>query len=301
MKQKNSSGFVKIITLLLCISGVTWLGFNLINKYLQIQQFKQANYLLAQNKYDSAITAYDKLLQTNVRQRHLLWTNRGYALSGLNQYNDMLQSCSAATLIKPQAALAWNCQGEALYYLGKYEAALKAFERATVINSQEVTFWLNKSRALYNLQQYRPALAASEQGIKFLERSTTKNQTYQRDFAIALNQKGQSLLQTNQYQQALTAFNQSLNNSPDYLSAQQGQGITLYKLGNHNQAIAAFDKILERDDLTKEQRAMSLLYKGISLCNAKKNVAAEEAFKEVLQLSTDRHFQKLAKAGCGIE
>lgn len=301
MKQNNSSRLVKIITLLLCISGLSWLGFNLISKYLQIQQFKQANNLLARNKYDSAVIAYDKLLQTNVRQRHLLWINRGYALSGLNKYDDMLQSCSAATLIEPQASLAWNCQGEALYYLGKYQAALTAFEKATIINSQEVTFWLNKSRALYKLQHYKLALAASDEGIKLIQQEKATNQANQRDFAIALNQKGQSLLQTKQYNQALAAFNQSLNHSPDYLSAQQGKGITSHKLDRHYQAIETFDEILQRNDLTEEHKAMSWLYKGICLCDVKKNKAADQAFEKVLQLSTDKYFHKLAQSGCGIE
>ncbi len=301
--QPNSFRMTKIITLtsLIIFGGLAGLGFNLVTKYFQLQKFKQANQLLAQNNHSEAVLAYNELLPTHIAKYEQLWINRGYAFSGLQKYNQMLQSCSSATSINPQAALAWNCQGEALYHLEKYEAALKAFEQATTIDSGETTFWLNKSQALFKLQQYYGASSASEQGIKFLEQLTENKPEYHRHhLAIALNQKGQSLLKKGQYQQAVAAFHQSLANFPTYLSAQQGKGITLYKLGRYNQAAKTFEHILQRNDLAKNQKVISLLYKGISHCDMEQFAAADRAFKQVLQLDTDHQSQKLAQAGCGI-
>lgn len=301
--QHNFSQLTKtiIVASLILVGSWVGLGFNLVVKYLQLQQLKQANQLLTTKNYQSAIVAYDKLLQTNIGQREHLWHNRGYAWSRLQNYNEMLQSCSAATIVNTQSDLGWNCRGEALYHLGQYEAALQAFEQASAINPREPNYLLNKSRTFFKLQHYDRAFLASEQAIKFLEQeSEVKPVKPHRNLAIAFNQKGQSLLRTGQLQQAIAAFDQSIKNSADYLSARQGKAISLYKLGHYNQAVAAFDRILQRHDLTNNQEATMWLYKGICLCDAEKSTEADLAFKQVLELSTNSQHHKLAQAGCGI-
>jgi len=300
VNQQKSSGLIKILTLIICLGGVGWLGMNLFDKYQQIEQFKQANSLLVQRKYNAAIDAYDRLLGTDINNRHRIWINRGYAFLGLNQYQDMLQSCSNATLTKPKSGVAWNCQGEALYYLEQYPQALSAFEQATDNDPQQATFWLNKVRVLSNLQQYEAAVDASRQAIESISKSQFDNSQQKEYLAIAFNQQGQNLLKTSQYQESLSAFEQSLKNSPNDLLAKQGQGIALYELGKYQQAIAIFTQILQRSNLTLEQQAMSWLYLGVSQCESKQVDAATLAFKKVLELTKDPQSRKIATKGCGI-
>ena len=88
------------------------------------------------------------------------------------------------------------------------------------------------------------------------------NSTDKHNLAIAFNQKGHSLLKLNQYSPALTAFNQALENSPDYISAQQGKGIALYNLGKYDRAIEIFEQIVQLSNLAPEQKIMSWLYQG---------------------------------------
>ena len=299
MNQQSSSKLITTITFLVCAIGVAWFGFGLLGKHQEVQQLKQGDKLLEKGKYSSAIEAYDRLLTRNVDKKHLIWINRGYGFLGLNQYKKMLQSCSTATSIEPDAALGWNCQGEALYYLKQNQNALDAFEQATKKNPQEPTFWLNKARVLSELEQYAKAIAASEQAIKIIAESSRAKLT--NSLAIAFNQKGQNLLKIKDYKQSLEAFEQSLQNSPDYISAQQGKGIALYELGKYQQAIDVFEQVLEQDKLTNEQKAMSLLYIGVSLCQTKKSIAAEAVFKEVLMLTEDRQSQEIARKSCGIQ
>ncbi len=301
--KSNSSRLFKIIISLLFIAGTTGLGFNLIAKYYQvkeIQKIQQANNLLEQKKYAAAIAAYDSLLQTDTDQTDLLWINRGYAWSGLNQYDEMLQSCSTATLIEPQAPLAWNCRGEALYYLGQPETALAAFKKAIALDSQNATFWLNQSRVLADLQQYNQAIAASEQAIKLLSQSQPQKDSDLRQLAIALQQQGQISLEIKQNKQALNAFSRSLEYFPDDLSSQQGKGIALYRLGLYNNASSTFTAILQRNNLTSEQSAINWLYQGISLCQTDQITSATQAFKQVLKLTKNPEAIAIAKAGCGI-
>ena len=301
--KSNFSRLLKIIIFLLFIGGITGLGLDLRTKYFkmqEIQKIKQAKDLLGQKKYTAAIAAYDRLLQTETAQPHLLWINRGYAWSGLNQYDEMLKSCVNASSIKPQAPLAWNCRGEALYYLGQPNTALEAFRKASAIDSQDATFWLNRGRVFTDLQQYDQAIAANKQAIKLLSQSKPKNDSEWHELAIAYDRQGQIWLETQQNQQALSAFDRSLEYFPNYLPAQQARGITLYRLGQYTQAATAFTTVLQRDDLIPEQSAINWLYRGISLCETPHIASATKAFKQVLKLTKNSAARAIAKAGCGI-
>lgn len=291
--------------LLLCLGGFGWLGFNLIAKNSEIQQLEEANNLLAQEEYASAISAYDQLLTKEVGQvksseKYRLWINRGYAFFGLNKYPEMLESCSKATSVRADAAWGWNCQGEALYHLNQYKAALRAFKQAAIVDGQEMTFWLNQSLILAKLGRYEAAVEISDKAIAFQDNSRPKNAADQSNFAIAFDQKGQSLLKINRHRAALEAFEQALKYAPDYLPAQQGQGIAQYELGQYSQAIVIFKQILQSDDLSPEQQAISWLYQGISQCQNNEMRAAKQALEQVLRLTSDPQAQKIAQAGCGI-
>ena len=295
MNQQNYLKSIIITALAVGAGGIAWLSWSLRSEYQQTQQLRKANKLLEKKEYSSAIAAYDRLLTTDLATNHSIWINRGYAFLSLNRYQDMLESCSTAASIEPNAALAWNCRGEALYYLKQYQEALKAFERAIDENPQKATFWLNKARVLAELQLDKKAIAASDRAIE-LTKSSSKQER-----AIAFNQRGQRLLKTEQYKESLAAFEQSLEYSSDYLSPQQGKGIALYKLGDFERAISIFQQILQRDNLTEEQKVISLLYMGVSLCQTQKTKAAAEAFQQVLALTTDVRSRELAQKGCGIQ
>ena len=277
---------------MVCLGGITGLSFYLKDRYRQIQQIQQANRLMAQKNYSAAIDAYNQVLQTDVPQAHLLWIDRGYAFFGLNRYDQMLQSCSQAVAIKPEAAWGWNCRGEALYNLKRNREALEAFDRATALQSQNI-FWLNKAVVLDRLGKHDRAIAASEKAIEVLSKSELQT-------AIAFYQKGQSLLKTNRAREALVAFQEAIASSPNYLPAKQGKAVALYKLNRYEQAIAAFESILSSPDLTQEQTTVTMLYKALSLCQLQKTAAAEKIFSEVIQLTKDTQSQKIARTGCGI-
>lgn len=304
--KPNFSKLFEIVFLLALIGGSAGLSFTLVSRHLETQgkqKVEQAKNLLDREKYHEAIAAYDQLLEDDPTQSHLLWINRGFAWLGLGNYDEMLQSCSKAAKIKPQEALAWNCRGEALYSLSRPKAALESFNRALVSNPRSRLsgiILLNKGRVLADLGQYAQAVTASEQGIKLLSKLNQKDVAHDRNLGIAFNQQGQSLLKLKQNKRALIAFNQSLKFMPDDLSAQQGRGIALYRLGFYDRAVNIFTKVLQRDDLTQEQQAINWLYQGISLCQTSKVDAASQAFEQVLKLTTEPQVQAIANAGCGI-
>ncbi|MGF1539592.1 MAG: tetratricopeptide repeat protein [Pleurocapsa sp.] len=298
--------FWKITTgigILLLMQIIINLNAKLILEYLRVRQLDQANKLWQQEKYQQALTGYNSLLQTNHGNRDRLWLNRGYALGGLKQYSAMLESCAAATLIEPLSALAWNCQGEANYHLQKYQLATNNFDRAIAIDSQEATFWLNKSSALFKLKQHLAAYAANVRAIKLIEQQKPNRnyKTNNLDLAIAYKQQGEILLQQQQYDRALTAFEHSLAYDLNDLTVQQGKGIALYELGAYQEAERLFEEILQRKDLSQSQQASTRLHQGINFCYAQKTRAATQAFNKVLQLTDDNRLTAIARTGCGIQ
>ena len=291
-----------ILIILLGALGIGGIGLSLITRHLQTQQtqqIQQANDLLAQKKYDSALAAYDRLLETQKLQPYRLWTNRGYALLGLKQYKEALESCTTAASFQPKADLAWNCRGEALYYLERQDDALTAFKRAIALNPRNPTFQLNQARVLTDLSQHDKAIEVLSKAISQLE-SESQTPQNKNNLAIALNDLGQSLLVQQKNKRALTAFERSLTYRPDFFDPQQGKGVALYRLGRYQQALEIFNQILQQPGLTPEQQAINWLYKGISLCQTPQATAATEAFAKVLQLTDNPQLNKIAQAGCGI-
>ena len=289
-----------VILLLLLVGGGTKLGLSLTDKYERVRQIRQAERLHEGGQYSAAIAAYDRLLATDLDRPHLLWIARGAAWSGLKDYRQMLQSCSKATSLEPQADLAWNCRGEALYHLKQYEAAEKAFQKAIALNPQSSVLWLNQSQVLSALQKQKEALAANDKAIALLTKFSPKSPSERRNLAIAFERQGQSLLRSQQDSAALSAFEQSLKHSRNYFPAQQGKAIALYRLGEYETAIEILEQILQQD-ITPEQKAVNWLYLGINLCQIQSNAAAKEAFQQVLQLSSDSEAKAIAEAGCGIQ
>lgn len=285
---------------LLLVGGGTKLGLFLTTKSERIRQIRQAERLHERGQYSAAIAAYDRLLATDIDRSHLLWIARGTAWSELKDYRQMLQSCSKAIEVEPQADLAWNCRGEALYHLKQYEAAEKAFQKAIALNPQSPVFWLNQSQVLNVLQMHDEALAANDRAIALLTKFSPQSRSQRRNLAIAFERKGQNLLKSQQDSAALSAFQKSLKYLGNYLPAQQGKAIALYRLNEHEKAIKILEQILQQDNLTPEQKAVNWLYLGINLCQIQNNTAAKQAFQQVLQLSSDPEARAIAQAGCGI-
>jgi tetratricopeptide (TPR) repeat protein len=288
-----------IAGLMICGSGLIVLSLFLV-KWLQVETiFKQGNQLLHQGKYEQAIAKYNNLLKIDSNY-YQSWTNRGYALAGLKEYNQMLESCTTATIINPKAVYAWNCQGEALYNLKQHDQAIAAFDQAIKLNSQDPVFWINKTEALLALQQADPALTSANRAIDLLKkvREVERQDANAKELAVAFSYLARVLLQKQEYESALKAFEQSLKYNPNYFVALRGKGIVLQRLDRNDQAIAQFYFILDRHQLTDMQKAEAWYYLGLSLCEFRQSERAIAAFDEALKLKPDYQAAAEAKKAC---
>jgi len=286
---------------LLILGSMFLLYFNVWSRNRETRLFERANQLLQQQEYDRALKTYDRLLKRD-KNYYQAWTNRGYALAGLEQYEQMLKSCSSATVIQARAEYGWNCQGEALHYLGRYEQAIAAFERAIEIDFQEPIFWINKGLSLAQLQKSQESLAALNRAIELLENTQAVRgiDAVKDDLKVAYYQKGQIFFKQQQYLAALATYEQALGYEKDYLPAQWGKGIVLQKLKRYDEAKAEFDRILEQTNLLPQQQAITWFYLGSNFCNTGSTNAAINALEKALQLKPDYEAARTALAKCRV-
>jgi tetratricopeptide (TPR) repeat protein len=302
--SSSKGAFSQRIWLLVGTVSVIVIGFNIVcfglYKWVEEKQlFRLGNDLFKQGEYKEAIEKYNKVLNIDSNY-YQAWTNRGYALAGLQQYNKMLESCTAATIIEPKAVYAWNCQGEALHNLKNHEEAIAAFDKAIAIDAKDPVFRINKAESLLALKQTDSALATINEAIQLLRQNKEANdpQTLKRDLSIAFSHKGKILLQKQAYEEALKAYDQALAIDPKYFFAQRGRGLTLQGLRRYDDAIAQFEEILNNDKLTNAQQAETRFYLGLTLCRSSRPQEGLVALEEALKLKADYLSAKEAKNNC---
>lgn len=297
--NKRLWALLAIAGLMVCGSGLIVLGFSVF-KWLQIETiFKRGNALLYEGQYQQAIAKYNNILKIDSNY-YQSWTNRGYALARLKNYDQMLESCTTATIINPEAVYAWNCRGEALYNLKQYNEAIAAFDQAIILNSEDPAFWINKTEALLAIKQPDKALTAVDQAIKLLAKiwQNEPQQANAQELAIAYSYQAKVLLQKQDYESALKAYEQALKYNSKYYVALRGKGIALQGLKRDDQAIAQFYYLLEHHELTHPQKAESWYYLGLSLCEFRQNEKAIAAFNQALKFKPNYLAAERAKQAC---
>jgi tetratricopeptide (TPR) repeat protein len=299
-KAQKKSNWLNIM-LFLGLAGLLFLFSQFIVQRWQVKTlFGRGNELLRQQEYENALSQYDKLLNIDSNY-YQAWTNRGYALAGLADYDKMLASCSSATIIEPEAVYAWNCKGEALYNLQRYEEAIAEYDRAIELAPQDPVFWINKSEAFTSLKQYDESLNTINRAITLLEtiEKTQNNHKINGEFAVAWNYKAKMLAAKQQYQDAIAAYNRSLEYLPQYFPSQIGKGVALKQLHRYAEASKTFRDILDNNtQLTDPRKAGTWFYLGKTLCESSQKNEAIAAFEEALKLKPDYQDAAIAKENC---
>lgn len=300
VKSQASWLNIKNLLLLLTLIGLLSIFFNNVFKRITVKTaFEQGNELLKQKLYGEAVEKYNKLL--NIDSNYFqAWTNRGYALAGLHQYEAMRESCSTASIINPAAVYAWNCQGEALHNLQRDKEAIAAFDRAIALNQADPIFLINKSESLGVLGDDQESLESVQQAIKILEgiEATEGAKNIAGEFAVALTFLGNNYRQQEKFSEAIASYERAIDYAPKYFPARIGRGITLNSLKRGQEAASEFKDILQDAQLSIAQQAQTWFYLGKSLCRGKPHADAIDAFDRAIKLKSDYEVAKLARQQC---
>ena len=299
-EKENKLFSVKNLLLLLTLFTLMLVFFNNLSRKIRIRTaFKKGNQLLQQKSFERAIAEYNNLLDIDSNYFQA-WTNRGYALAGLQKYDEMRESCSTATIINPRAVYAWNCQGEALHNLKREAEAVAVFDRAIALDKTDPIFSINKSESLKSLGKEEESLATISEAIEVLEQieRVKGKQRVKSEFAVALTFLANGYRKQGQYEPAIFNYNRALEYSPNYFSAQLGKGIILNRVKRYQQAQEEFENILQNKELSALKQAQTWFYLGKNLCQSGQNDKSITAFERAIELKPNYQAAKEAKNNC---
>ena len=301
-KGKDSFWQLKNVLLLLASASLLWVVFNSIAKRMVVRlAFDEGNELLQNRSFDRALAEYNRLLNIDSNY-YQAWTNRGYALAGLQRYEEMRQSCSTATIIEPTAVYAWNCLGEALHNLGQEEEALVAFDRAIALKQTDPIFLINKSESLGTLGQNEESFAVIQEAIQLLQAEAIEDKESVRDeLAVALTFLGNRYQKKEQYELAVDTYNRALEQSSDYFPARINKGIVLGQAQRYQEAQNVLESILDSSNLTQAQRGKTWFYLGKTLCESQQTVAGIAALEQAIKFQPNYEVTGETKRQCTLK
>lgn len=283
---------LSLFTILLVSTLFSKLTTNKDYKYT----FREGVELVKQKKYNEAIAKFDEVLAINANFHQAL-INRGIAQGYLKQYSDMLASCQLAITIKKYDSYAWNCKGEALHNLDRHEDSLISFNKAIVLNSQDPYYWFNKAESLLALKENQQSIESIDEAISIVEDSS-EGATDPTFLSILYSSKGRNLREIKLYDDALAVYNQALELNPNYFPALRDVGIVFKNLQQYDQARDQFNKIIDSQKFTDDQKAQIYYFNGLTWCEQKNYSMAQDSFDKALKIKPDYQSAEQAKAAC---
>jgi tetratricopeptide (TPR) repeat protein len=213
--------------------------------------FYVGNCYLYQNKFDEAVTAFDKAIKINPHNSET-WNNKGIALYELNQSGEAITAFDKAIKINSQNSDAWYNKGLALYKLKEFNEAIKAYDKAIEINPQYSKAWNDEGVALCNLNK-------SYEAIKLFDKAIEIDRRYSK----AWNNKGLALNNLNKYDEAIKAYDKAIEINPHYSDAWYNRACIYSIINKKEQSIYNLTKAIELESSWKEVARKDPDFKGL--------------------------------------
>ncbi len=190
-------------------------------------------------KYEQALTAYQKAIDNNSNNRHendnfTLYVEQGDILRELTRYPEALASYNKAIILKPHHP--WNYNNRGLLYQNqeKWDLALADFNQAIALNPKYAKAYYNRGLFYQNQEKWDLALSDYNQAIALNPK-----------YADAYNNRGNLYGNKKKWDLALSDYNQAIALNSKDADAYYNRGL-LYKkqekwdlaLADYNQAIA---------------------------------------------------------------
>lgn len=120
---------------------------------------------------------------------------------------------------------------------GNYLIALFFFERAIALNPELPEVWEGKASTLRQLGRHEEAIVASEEAITLRMNIVGNNAEF-------WFKQGIIQLETEDFTEAITSFDQALAIKPDFAEALVNRGVVLHALGKFHEALSSFDRVI---------------------------------------------------------
>ncbi|WP_413175455.1 tetratricopeptide repeat protein [Anabaena azotica] len=194
--------------------------------------FEEGNQLFDLEKYEEAITSYDKAIAIKP-DYHEAWYNWGFSLENLQKYKEAIASYNKAIAIKPDDHEVWINRGNSLAKLQEYRKAIASYDKAIAIKPDYHEAWYNRGFFLQNLQKYEEAIASYDKAIAIKP-----------DSHEAWNNRGNCLDELEKYEEAIASFDKAIAIKPDCHKAWNNRGNYLANLQKYEEALKCYEKAI---------------------------------------------------------
>ena len=264
-----------------------------------------ADSLYNQSEREKSVVQYKKAILT-CPDKSRAYYDLGFILSQEKRYHEAIRYFKKAALLQPYSSRVYRSWGVALYWLGNYQEAEVKLEEARRIYSSctETDYWLGEvllkfsqydeviaicerveRMDLNNLKIYRPWIAAMldlgkiKEAKSLLVNLKKKNPQSHRTYfyiGIVFEYKGM-------FEEAIECYKKAFEINPTFDWALNNWGYVLVTLGEYDNAIEKFNKVLQMNN--GEFRTFLNLSIVYELQN--KNTEAREVLKRGLEGQKD--------------
>lgn len=194
-----------------------------------IMQVQRAMALHQQGKLTEAADIYSAVLRSTPQQVESLHY-LGVVRHQLGRHDEAVELIQKAIKLKQNDPSAHSNLGLALYALGQQQAALESYDRALALDRNFVDALINRAIALKGMGRLAEAVGCYDRLIAL------------RPTAKWFNARGCLQAALLRYDEALASFEQAVKLQPDLLDAWSNKGGTHYLVGQHRQAVDAFER-----------------------------------------------------------
>jgi tetratricopeptide (TPR) repeat protein len=251
-------------------------------------------------QYKEALKSYQKAVESD-SQSAAAWHNQAQALVMCLKYPESIVSCNKAIELNPQNAPTWFLKSFAHGVQGEYQDALDSCTKGLELDSSNKMVWCTRGQYLYALGRLEEALESFGTALKmspdneyFKEVTAKVKKWLQRDGKPDdWVSQVMAFLQQGGYQEALTAYKESLQVDPRSVSKTFQKDYALAHLENPEKILKEYEhtKIQEQPQITvslsqKEFEFSREAWVEVTLSNKGKTPARDLGFQFSSEVTT---------------
>lgn len=200
----------------------------------------------------------------------------------MKQYEDAVASAERAIALTPSDPEAWNYKAVGLWHLNQYAAAEAAAQTAVTLRPQYVQSLFNLALILATQKRYEPAIAAYNRALTAYKNGLLQELKPDNPilFADILTNLASALWQHNQHEAALAIAKQAADANPRSFEAHLNHGLMAIAIKPEE----ALDAFRQADQLTPNNLYV-LTGKGMALAKLRRAKEAIAAFRAALAIN----------------